>query len=560
MRIPYPLTDQEIELAKVSKDDPNIWLKYWFKPYGDEPAFQLDRNMNPGWQREVCLASQSNIIVSGGVGSGKTVGVGIMASYFAGMVYPDFKFLNAAPFSYQAGQMHAEILKQAANTPFEKLIWATRFKPYPNIVLKFAIGKTIITSTMEFMSVDKNAKNIFSYEGDWINIEEGGLLDNLEEVMISLGTRLRGSYRGRARMGRLSIISNPWDNPHFWYIFDMAQADPENYLSMTVSTRGNKNVTDKQLELILKRIPPEEHERFINGARPEGSGNFFNRLKVYECENPVSADWIQEQVTNKKEGYGLQRDPHVGVAYFEVPRIPKHQYMIFGDLGTDKAPDRNAPALMVFDVSGFPEEPAEMVGFWWGNGNGSIMPFFKQLLRFSQKFQPLAVGVDSTGTQKYSAEMMNTFILTGNLEWTGLFSANDDKVGSYGLPKDFKVSGMDFSGTKKVAYLRSGAFLIEAVLFRWPRFLTGLRSQLANYDPLRDKNNEKGIPQDLVATLCMAAYAIRRYFYLDLPEEEAQKEARDADSRQRQATFSTLRASVHARSQRSASRRPQTDR
>jgi hypothetical protein len=74
-----------------------------------------------------------------------------------------------------------------------------------------------------------------------------------------------------------------------------------------------------------------------------------------------------------------------------------------------------------------------------------------------------------------------------------------------------------FSGAKKSSYLVAAQFLIEARLFRWPRILNGLRSQLSNYDPYWDRTPATSkIPQDLFATMSTAAYVIRRWFFVSL--------------------------------------------
>jgi hypothetical protein len=92
------------------------------------------------------------------------------------------------------------------------LIWEKPRRPFPKITLRFQIGETIYESSLEFMSADRGATGILSWEGDWINIEEAGPLDNLEKIVTALGSRLRGSVRGRSRLGRMSMISNSWDN------------------------------------------------------------------------------------------------------------------------------------------------------------------------------------------------------------------------------------------------------------------------------------------------------------------------------------------------------------
>jgi hypothetical protein len=59
--------------------------------------------------------------------------------------------------------------------------------------------------------------------------------------------------------------------------------------------------------------------------------------------------------------------------------------------------------------------------------------------------------------------------------------------------------------------------LLEAEMFRWPKFAGCLRSQLSNYDPARDRApSTSKLPQDLVAMMAMAAFVIRRWFNSDV--------------------------------------------
>ena len=90
---------------------------------------------------------------------------------------------------------------------------------------------------------------------------------------------------------------------------------------------------------------------------------------------------------------------------------------------------------------------------------------------------------------------------------------------------------MDFSSGKKTAYLIAGRLYLEAGLVTWPKIVHGIRSQLSNYDPEKDKTYATSkLTQDIVATYCMGAYAVRVYFAYD-PATEAEKEgAEDSES------------------------------
>jgi hypothetical protein len=131
-----------------------------------------------------------------------------------------------------------------------------------------------------------------------------------------------------------------------------------------------------------------------------------------------------------------------------------------------------------------------------------------------QMYNPLYTGVDSTSSQKNTAELLNLYVNSNRndpekfREWLGdIDLSNVLNPGIY---------GMDFSGGHKAAYLVAGRLMVEAGLVLWPKFVSGMRSQLTNYDPEKDRSGGPKIAQDLVATFCMAAWQIRYQFSIDL--------------------------------------------
>jgi len=463
------------------------------------------------WQQMVHQASQTRIVVIGGFGSGKTQGVAISASTWA-MTTLDFKFMNAAPQAWQSELMYRFLIDRAEDTPFEKLIYEKPKRPYPKIVLKFYVGNHLINSSLEFMSVDQNASQILSLDGDWLNIDEAGLIDYLGGTIRNAGSRLRGTTkRGRPRLGRLSMCSNPWDNPELWYRFDMASALPEEHLSITVSTRANKNITPEQLRDILKDIPEDEHDRFIEGNRPQGAGLYFSNNAVHACESKAISDFVKDRVANGDPEYVVASTNLAGVVAFEMPPVDGHNYVEIADPGTGEAPNRNAPAIMVWDVTDFPATRATLVGLWWGAGHGSITPFLIQYFRLMMKYKPMWNGVDSTGPQKGTAELLNTYLMEKEtVENTGGWLGQIDLTGILNP----KIHGLDFSGGKKPTYLVNARLMVEAKLMIWADIIVGLRAQLTNYDPSKDKTGEPKISQDLVSAFAMSAHTIRALFHL----------------------------------------------
>lgn len=505
------LTPTEIEICRQSLDNPDLFTDYFFRPFGEKKGFLFDDNFEPEgkWQRTVHSASQKDITIIGGFGTGKTVGVAMSACVWATLT-SDFKFLNVGPKAWQALQMYNMILLNARNTRFENLIWEKPRRPHPKITLRFKIGASVYESSLEFMSVDKDAQGILSWEGDWLHIDEAGLLDNLEEVIINVGSRLRGTVRGRERLGRFSMTSNSWDNFALWSYFDQASTDPDNFLSIVVSSRHNKNVTEEQLRRMVSRIPEDERDRFIDGTRPEGRGSFFSKEAIYNCEFLHAVEMAEENQADGVHGWKVEKLHGVGVTYYLTPPLKDRVYMVFGDPGIDGAPKRNSPVLMVWDVTDFPNLSAKLVYFYWGNGGGKIGPFISELLKCVNVYKPVYAGIDSTGPQKNMNYLINEYAMKKN------FEENSLEPGMINA-----IAGMDFSGPKKIAYLHAARMLIEAQLLSWPKGIVGIRSQLTNYDFEKDKK----IPQDIVATLAMSAHAIRTWFHVD--PEEVYKRMRD---------------------------------
>lgn len=514
MRQEASLSPSEIEILKQGMNDPSLVTDYFFRPWGEDKGWMFDENFTPegAWQNQVHSAAQRDITVIGGFGTGKTVGIGMSAAVWC-MIMRDFKFLNVAPKAWQAKLMYDAVLVNARNSRFEDLIWEHPRKPHPKIIIRYRIGKVLYESSMEFMSADKDATGILSWEGDWLHIDEAGLLDNLEEVIINAGSRLRGAVRGRPRLGRFSMASNSWDNFHLWYYFDQAAGDPENFLSLVVSSRSNKNITEDQLARMVARIPFDERNRFIEGSRPEGRGWYFAKEKIYECEDSYIGEYVQEQVHKLMPGYQYEKLHGAGVVNFRIPPQANKLYMLFGDPGTGAAPQRNAPVLQVWDCSNFPRVPARLAAFWWGNGGGRIGPWVEEMFRLIHLYKPIYCGIDSTGPQKNMNYLINEHLFR---EKFGDRSIAIDYDAGYDSPlgRVKGIGALDFSGGMKQTYLQAARLLIESNLFSWPKTIVGFRSQLSNYDPEKDKK----IAQDIVATIGMAAHAIRTWFHVD-PQE-----------------------------------------
>jgi hypothetical protein len=305
------------------------------------------------------------------------------------------------------------------------------------------------------------------------------------------------------------MTSNSWDNYYLWYYFDLAMGQPENYLSIQSSSRHNNNITPDQLARMVAKIPKDERERFIDGSRPEGRGRYFSKESVYACEIKGLSEIIEEEALRETPHYVYEKLYGAGVIHWQTPPRKNRLYMILGDPGVDGPPKRNSPVLGVWDVTDFPGKKARLVSFWWGFGGGRITPFIQHMFDMIRLYTPIYTGIDSTGPQKNVTTLINEYAF-----------ANDFVVdGQVGYLSPFGmingISGMDFSGGKKGTYLNALRLFIEAGLLEWPYEIVGIRSQLTNYDPEKDRGVISKIAQDIVAMMAMAAYAMRIWFHVD---------------------------------------------
>lgn len=501
----HSYTDAEIDITSEGLSDPSklkIFTDYWFDK-GDGFSFTFDRGFEEEykWQHKLVYARQPLIVAIAGIGTGKTLGVGMAATTWA-ISTEGFKFMNGANWAYQAKLMYELIVQQITDTPAERLLEKCIESPYPKITFKYKVDGSTYTSSLEFMSMDKNAQKIFSWRGDWINLDEAALIGDLDIAMMNLSTRLTGNTpRGREFLGRMSLMSNPWDNDssgQLYYFYDMAIDQPDECLSITLPTRGNKNISDRQVGNAMKFIPKDEQSRMLDGERPEGKGLYFSRNSVSQCIDQYASLLVDEMVKRGDPRYSAIRVPTIGVVQFEQPSN-SNSLMLIGDPGTGSFPARNAPVIALFDTALLPDGPARLISFWWGNGNGRIQPFIDKLYEWKNKYRPFFTGVDSTGPQAGLVEMMN---VTHYVD------------GETASPMNSLV-GLDFSGNKKYQYLIALRILLESKLFTWPDFCKGIRSQLINYDPAKDKAGLPKIAQDIVSVFSMAAYIIRVYYRIE---------------------------------------------
>lgn len=446
------------------------------------------------WQIAVAHEARLDGTIVGGFGCGKTVGVGAVLFYYAALT-PNCKTMTVAPTLFQARQMFEAIRDDLLNwnnrherpTKGCRLVYRITERPYP--IIRLWNG-----SAMSFMSASEQGKKILSWSGDVVVIDEAGKMEDLgidlSELIMNLGSRVRGTVQGRERLGRMLVLSNADLCPALWERVDLAEALPQHYFFIKVSTYDNPYLTRKQVEAIERRITdPTTRQQYLHGDRPIPRGKEFPDTLLAKARDPSLDDAMRHGLASGDGRYEMVEAPRAGVVYWKLPPEDGHVYIVVGDPGQGTPPDRNSPVVIVFDVTNFPETPASLVAFAWPDGRGSYHPFVAQFEEWVQLYRPIVAAFDASGPQKGIDELV--------FRERGLM-----------------VEGLQLSG-RKFEMVNALKMLMDNDKIRMPCGIQGIWLQLAGWQP-----NDKRLRQDIASTLFMAAYVMMRFYY-EAPETES---------------------------------------
>ena len=468
---------------RLTPDDKTIFKMAATK----DPAYFTDYYFN-GWrfhdyQVPLHVASQPQITIIGGVGSGKTAMVAFSASTWAAMT-PGFKFMNVAPTFWQANLMYQTIMERAESSRYEQFITRSVRRPYPKIELYNG-------SVMEFMSAADEIEKLRGWEGDWMNGDEFGFIDSPSTVQI-MRTRLRGQrFTNQPRLGRLSVITTATDVPWLWERYDKAKLKPDIYLSMTVSTGMNTSLSKMDVQLMREALPPELRAIEMEGSRPMGTCTEFSRDVIEQCEDRGLNRIVREALSQKRAGFAYSERQLSGCHQFMMPPERGRDYIVVGDPGQGDPPNRNAGVVMVLDITGFPQYPAVIRMFDWVYGGGSYMPFLSSFKTAMNLYRPVGAAFDATGSQKAMDELAFSDVGEGIL-----------------------VEGMNLAG-KKMAYHNAIKLTMQKGLLKYP-YIRGFRRQLAQYEFPDTK-----LRQDIVSCLQVAGGWLRRRIFSGEMDDDA---------------------------------------
>jgi hypothetical protein len=425
-------------------------------------------------------ALQKNTTFLAGIAAGKTVSSA--ASMFVDCItIPYFRALNTSVTAKQAElPFDMFMMWYEGNDRLEHLIHSIKLRPWPIITFKNF-------SEWEFRTAGVDARFIRGSEYDRAVYDEGGL-DQLGETVKILRGRLRGTRPDKTkRLARLDVITSPSDAPwlieRYWRgVLESDTVNRRQYVSFKVRTRDNKMLTEDQIELMEAEYTPEMIAVEMDAEFPDYGMSMFAKRHVTACTDQSMNDLIyislnpEDTKQKPKVGYVWEEHPRYGVTKYEMPFDPRGSYVQAGDPGVDDPPRRNSPVVAVLRVD---TNPHQLVYFDWVFGRGDYKPFLSSYKYAIQKYHPHFKALDTTSTQK------------------GLQQLAFDDMG-------ISTHGINFSRDKEPA-LNALSLMLSNHDIVWPS-VGGLIKQMSQYTREGDK---KKIPQDIVMTLAMLAFAAR---------------------------------------------------
>jgi hypothetical protein len=493
------------QLYKVWETDgePDVFQYEWrhgehqcrvvWKPGSDEPAFHIHHGwLFQGWQLDFRLAPQKTKILIGGFGGGKTI-TGIVDVLIDAATLPGYRALCLAPYSEQAKEMWVKAKDLMEGTLYkDRFLISIRERPYPQIVIgNDYVGENIIN----FYSILDDVQKILTLEADCALIDQTERLTDIPDARRVISSRLRGSYRGRERKGQVVWIGNPYDNPDMWDMADQAEEEPEHIYFHRVSSYDNEALSEEQLERYKRDVGNDKasEDTFLKGFRPIGNGEHFPASSVEKCHSLLLDDLMKSHLLNETPGYRVIEAPRIGIVKWEMPPQPDNKYLVIADPGWGNPPKRNAAVIGVWDISYFPQQPAQLTAFSWVFGNNSPDPWMQQFYDYVQLYKAQGrAAYDATGLQ------------SGYERWVEIFQR-------------ILSEGLKMGGANKYMHLNATKILMSRGLVNFPT-IPGWISQMAKYQ-LPDDN----LDTDIVSMLMMTCGWLERVFYYSIHENKTKR-------------------------------------
>lgn len=404
---------------------------------------------------------------------------------------PGFQGFCMAPSAMQSTAIYKKMMGRMSGTLYGErfLLRNTRKQPESVVVGNDYTGECGI----DFYSIQDNPDKVLNLEGDMAIIDQTEQLYDIPTTRGNVVSRLRGNHQGRDRIGLVYWIANPNDNPELWNLADDADEHPKELYYRQIATYENWALTDKQLRDYEGNIAPGDkntQNSKLLGFRPKGGGKQFPEASIDACLSPMLDELMDKGIEAGKKGYIKVEYPKLGICQWELPPEDDHMYIVLADPGQDNPPNRNTAAVGVWDITGFPERPAQLAAFNWVFGNNSPIPWMQTFFDYVARYKAVGrCGYDSTGWQ------------SGYQGWVETFA----KIQS---------TGMNMNESNKFMHLNSAQQLMTRGKIKFPT-IQAMLSQLAKYD-IPDKK----LRQDIVVMIMLTCTWLQQYFYMNQPTDD----------------------------------------
>lgn len=440
------------------------------------------------WHMEMYRARQPIQVIFGGFGSSKTYGKSLIMMTRA-VTLPGYRAFALAPVSVQSEEVHKIITQMIEGTLFERFLISSPLRPVPT--LKFGNDYTGVT-TIECYPIKDNTKKIRTLTGDEALVDQAEDLDAIDELIKDVGTRFRGQFRGRPRIGQITFLANSEDNAQLWDRFDEADTNPRGVWSYAPSTFQNTYLTVKNLKDFEDSVGKDEvsRRRYMKGERPIGSGEHFSAETLTKCRDLGSDERMNFHLAAGTPGWVRAESPRTAVYRWERPYEDGCKYIVVADTGYGDPPERNAAVVAVFKVDDFPKRPAQLVAFHWVFGGHSPKPWMAVYTKYVMDYKAIGMnGYDATGPGAGYSHMTDINTL---------------------LPDPVMMGGQN-----KFLYLNLTKKLMAEGLIIVPASIVHLFSQCAKYR-IPDDNTR----QDIVMMLLVASALLNPMYYVPVEGEK----------------------------------------
>lgn len=347
-------------------------------------------------------------VIIGGPGCGKSTFLAI-STWFYCAFYPGFVAGIAAPTIKQNQAFIREFNKVFDGTRGMQMVSHTTSTPFYRIF--FHNGSEIQVFTTAVIAAGESGGNRnLGDEYDLGAYDEAGIDPYFGNTSMVLSTRLRGTRpdgtpRGTlfppkwGRQTQFWVISNPHPDQEQFDVFVEYAKHADGFAVMEIPFNENTAMSEDQAQATRQRVIAsvvaqggtiqDALDKLAGKQNGMGGGEVFSRESIKML---VDRDYdITPYINSNIYGPGATT-----CFRFEIPPVENHLYIITADPGTAPAPQRNSPAILVWDVS--VGKPVLIAMMWGSVQPGEHTPFIMQLRKWMDQYGARAL-VDTTSAQ-----------------------------------------------------------------------------------------------------------------------------------------------------------------